>query len=484
MNHPMTRVVAVILILLIITTGVAGSVYPKLVPSDKKQNKVQGLLGESEVGPERLNILLLGVDARRNELDTKTRTDTVILASIDRVNKKIYMLSIPRDSRVMIPGRGYNRINAANALGGVELAQATVENLLGVPVDYYVMTNFDGFRDVVNTLGGVTLDVERRMRKHTDDMEIRLEKGVQQLDGDRALQYVRFRSDSLGDVGRTQRQLKFLQALAKETLQVGTITKLPRLIPQLNRAVRTNLGISEMLTMVSMAKYFKADNIIAQTLPGRFQNISGASYWGIDEVEAKKVVANLLAGKVTTEVVHLPGQEPAIKIVERPVPKVTAPVEQPAPATDPWPESEETGDQVYDVPDIAGGAPTDPVNPEAEVSPGQSEIGFPDQSTVQQGAYPGAIPDNNIQNSSPSSKDGTQAGTTGNSGSQSPNPGNNTTGNTGTGDVNAGNGVTTEQTGADNPGTTTQTSNPVGSPNQATIQPVPPTPGTEAAPQG
>lgn len=254
---------------------------------------------------QRLNVLLLGIDARRGE--TMARTDTVILASVDPKSKQMTLLSIPRDTRVNIPGHGWDKVNSAAVYGGPELSMKVASDLLGIPVKYYVLTNFSGFKDIVDALGGVTLDVERNMY-HEDETdgrsyEINLKKGVQRLNGEKALQYVRYRDYEMGDIDRTKYQQKFLVALAKEMLQPGTILKLPKLVPEINRYVKTNLSVNDMLTMASASKSLENGNIVTQTLPGRPMNINGGSYWGVDPTEARQMVARLFNGETVTNIV-------------------------------------------------------------------------------------------------------------------------------------------------------------------------------------
>lgn len=275
---------------------------------------------------ERLNVLLLGIDARRGE--TMARTDTIILASVDPESKQMSLLSIPRDTRVNIPRHGWDKINSAAVYGGPQMSMRVVADLLGIPVKHYVLTNFSGFKDIVDALGGVTIDVERNMY-HEDITDggiyrINLKKGVQRLDGDKALQYVRFRDYDLGDVDRTKYQQKFLVALAKEMLQPSTITKLPKLVPEINRYVDTNLSMSDMLTMASAARQLADGNIVCQTLPGRPLDTKEGSYWGVDPAEARQMVTNLFNGETTSTVVMntpLTGQYAP--------PRVTTPEESP-----------------------------------------------------------------------------------------------------------------------------------------------------------
>lgn len=253
----------------------------------------------------RLNVLLLGIDARQGE--TMARTDTMILASVDQKSKQVALLSIPRDTRVNIPGYGMDKINSASVYGGPELSTKVVSQLLGTQIKYYVLVNFSGFKDIVDALGGVTLDVEQNMY-HWDDTdnyayEINLKKGVQRLDGDKSLQYVRYREYPMGDIDRTKYQQKFLVALGKEMLQPGTIPKLPKLVTEINRYVKTNLNATDLYKLASASKNLGDGNFIAQTLPGRPLDINGGSYWGVDPAEAKQVLAKLFKGETETNVV-------------------------------------------------------------------------------------------------------------------------------------------------------------------------------------
>ena len=272
-------------------------ITPGLAEPSSEEDEDQAFKG-------RLNFLLLGTDARKGE--TVSRADSIIFASIDTESKQVVMLSIPRDTRVQIPGHDQDRINAANAYGGPKLAAKTVEKLLGIPVDYYVLTNFNGFKDIVDTLGGVTIDVEKNMYYYdpTDNFLINLKKGVQRMDGVKSIQYVRYRNDALGDISRTQRQQKFLEALTKEMLQPSTIVKLPKLLPQINKNVETNLGVMDMLSLVKAGQDLDNMTIITETLPGSFLDIDGVSYWDVDPQEAKLVVANLFKGEKAASVVQ------------------------------------------------------------------------------------------------------------------------------------------------------------------------------------
>ncbi len=268
---------------------------------------------DADLPVNRLNVLLLGMDARPGEKEA--RTDSIIVVSIDRDTKKIAMVSVPRDTLVEIPGHGPNKINSANALGGAELAKKTVESLLGVEIPYYVKTNFEGFKEIVDTLGGVDIEVEKRMYYPAENINLR--PGMQRLNGTDALGYVRFRHDALGDISRAERQQKFLTALAKEMLRARTIIKLPKLIPQLMDAVETNLKMGDAIFLARVASKLNPDNIVTATLPGTFYNYKGISYWKADEDKAKVVLNDLFRGlklaTITGPDINVPADKPAVK---------------------------------------------------------------------------------------------------------------------------------------------------------------------------
>jgi len=252
-----------------------------------------------------INVLMMGVDERSDE--TSNRTDTMILANINNKANRVALLSIPRDTKVNIPGHGTNKINAANIYGGPELAMEKVSELTGVNVDYYVTTNFNGFKDIVDALGGVTVDVEKNMdyteKAYGGAYDIHLAKGVQELNGTQALMYARFRHDELGDITRTQRQLKLLKAIGNEAMQPSSITKLPKVVPQIYKNVDTNLGLSEMVALAKAAKNLDNVQIVTQTMPGWFLDEHGASYWYVDTAKAKEVATALFEeGKVVNVV--------------------------------------------------------------------------------------------------------------------------------------------------------------------------------------
>lgn len=259
-----------------------------------------------------LNVLLLGIDARPDE--SIGRTDSIILASLEPRSGQVRLLSIPRDTRVNIPGRGWNKINTACVYGGPELTMEVVSELLGTPIEYYALVDFNGFAALIDKLGGVTIDVEQDMFLPDDEyssLGINLRKGKQRLNGKQALQYVRYRSYLRGDLDRTLHQQKFLTALAQETLRLGTIPKLPSLLPELLRNVETNLNAGDLYQLAAGLGKINNLNISTQTLPGHSVYINGGSYWAVDPARARLVLARLQNGE-TMEVVEKEPVDPEV----------------------------------------------------------------------------------------------------------------------------------------------------------------------------
>ncbi|HAU31248.1 MAG: Cell envelope-related transcriptional attenuator [Desulfotomaculum sp. 46_80] len=256
--------------------------------------------------PKSMTVLLLGDDSRPGEITG--RTDSIIVAHVDTTQKRLSLLSIPRDTKVDIPRHGTGKINCANVYGGPALTADVVSDLIGMPVEYYTLVNWDGFKDIVDILGGITIDVEKRMyyndRADGPEYAINLWPGVQRLDGKKALQYVRFRGDALGDISRTQRQLKFLTALAHEMIKPETIIKLPKLVPKVTKCMKTNLSAGQLIQLASMAKKLDQLATATQTLPGSFSDQNGVSYWAVDYDQARQIAKALFENGQVAKVIQ------------------------------------------------------------------------------------------------------------------------------------------------------------------------------------
>ncbi|MFQ5857259.1 MAG: LCP family protein [Anaerolineae bacterium] len=223
----------------------------------------------------RVNILLLGVDQRScEETGGAWRTDTMILVSLDPETKTASMLSLPRDLWVEVPTVGPNRLNAAHFFGeafdypggGPALAKRTIQENLAVPVHYYIRINFDGFRKVIDALGGVELDVQEPIwddRYPTDDCQyqiVQFDAGQYHMDGDQALKYARSRHYS-SDFDRARRQQQVLFAIYDKATSIRVIPRLPELWATKGKAVQTDLSLIEVIKLAHLGMQIDRDQI-------------------------------------------------------------------------------------------------------------------------------------------------------------------------------------------------------------------------------
>lgn len=250
-------------------------------------------------GLRRQNILFLGVDASGNPRDlwTGTRTDTIILVNIDPRTKSVNALSIPRDSKVYLPGdNGVNKINAAHAIGGIEMTKRTIEDTLGVHIDRYIMVHDSAVKEIVDAMDGLDVYVEKPM--HYNDnaghLHINFNKGNHHLDGQQAVEYLRFRHDALGDIGRTQRQQWLLRSLLTKMKQPSTITKIPDIISVAKKYVKTDMSFYEMSQYAALTKHIDMDKIEVAMLPGAPNQKGYISYWILDPEKTQEVVNRVI----------------------------------------------------------------------------------------------------------------------------------------------------------------------------------------------
>ncbi|OUL20780.1 LytR family transcriptional regulator [Nostoc sp. T09] len=260
-----------------------------------------------------VNILLMGMsvlppDVQNPPAETKNLryqpqvnsfdglSDVMLLIKFDPETKKITMLSIPRDTRTEIEGHGVKKINHANLEGGPALTAKTVSNLLnGVAIDRYIRINVLGVAKLIDALGGVTVYVPKDM-KYQDESQhlyINLKAGKQHLNGDQALQLLRFRHDALGDIGRIQRQQMVLRALMDQSLNPATVTQLPKVLDVVKENIDTNLAVEELLALVGFGVRTNRSNMQMLMVPGRFSEKGefDASYW----LPNKDGIAKLMA---------------------------------------------------------------------------------------------------------------------------------------------------------------------------------------------
>jgi LCP family protein required for cell wall assembly len=272
------------------------------------------------VAGERINVLLLGID-RRGGKGWGYRTDTIIIVTVDVANQTAGMLSIPRDLQLPIPGNGEDRINTANVWGysknypggGPALLERTIEVNFGIPIDYYIMVDFKGFEQIVDTLGGVDVNVPRKL---VDTMypdpkpgdphaytTITFEPGWQHMNGERALQYARSRYTT-SDFDRAKRQQLILLAIREKALNLNLIPKLPSLFGTMGSMVKTDMSLDEMIDLARLAPQVDMTSIkqvvIQKPLVYGFRREDGAAVqlpkWDL----INPVIADLFTAPVVT----------------------------------------------------------------------------------------------------------------------------------------------------------------------------------------
>jgi len=234
-------------------------------------------------------VLILGVDS---VLGTH-RSDTIMVAHINPADKEVKLVSIPRDTLAMIPGRGLDKINHAFAYGGVPLSRVTVARFLGIDIPYYVTIDVSGLAEIIDRLGGITVDVEKRMYyvDYAGDFFVDLKPGIQTLNGREAVGYVRFRHDSEGDTGRIGRQQKFLRSLANEFSDKSNLLKSPGLIFSLVNDIGTNMNIREILGLAMASRQsYDLGRIEMASIPGKDIMIDKVSYWRPDYNATQDIV--------------------------------------------------------------------------------------------------------------------------------------------------------------------------------------------------
>jgi LCP family protein required for cell wall assembly len=251
------------------TDGV-GAVPPVPVPpltpeaGEKQQNPYEDL--DIWKKTKRLNILLLGIDHRDDEPIDGSRSDTIMVVSIDPPSKSVVMISLPRDLYVSIPGFYQQRINVAHAVGGPALVAQTIQANFGIQIDNYARVDFNGFEQVVDAVGGVIIDVDRPVKDDeypTEDygvMRLFIPPGPVLLDGRTALMYARSRHSET-DFGRSQRQQKVLVALRERALQFNMVPRIPALLGIANKAIATDLDAGEMVSLGRLGTEIERDRI-------------------------------------------------------------------------------------------------------------------------------------------------------------------------------------------------------------------------------
>ena len=247
---------------------------------------IKEVMGYSE--PENAFILVVGQDSIEPR-----RSDTIILVGINSQIDEILLFSIPRDSRLLVPGRGYDKVNHSYAQGGIGLLRQTLESALGIKIPYFVEVDYEGFEKVIDALGGVEIEVEKPLKyvDRAQDLYIDIPAGKQLLDGEKALQYVRFRYDPLGDIGRIKRQQEFLQALlSKVDNDPLMLARHPQFLESTRGALTTNLTGENLKQLIMWFQGLNERIIKMETMPGESIYVNGVSYWEPDLETSREIV--------------------------------------------------------------------------------------------------------------------------------------------------------------------------------------------------
>lgn len=292
-KHRTLKIIISIFFILII----GGGVYASMVYNSLKNavHQMQGTEHKSEKRTKTItfqkqdpfSVLLLGVDERKNDVG---RSDTMIVVTVNPTKQSIKMLSLPRDTRTEIVGHGTtDKMNHAYAFGGIPMAINTVEGFLDIPIDYYVKMNMEGFKEIVDAVGGVTVE---------NDMALAYKgytypKGTLTLNGDEALIYSRIRKqDPRGDFGRQMRQRQVIQAIMHKGASLSSLANYQSIFNALGKNVKTNLTFDEMMSIQN--HYKSALNSIEQlSLTGQGQTINGVWYLVVSDAERTKVQKQL-----------------------------------------------------------------------------------------------------------------------------------------------------------------------------------------------
>jgi len=240
---------------------------------------------------DNFSIILAGTDMKYHG----QRTDTMLLGFVFPKYQHVALISLPRDTRVNIPGYGFKKLNGAYARGGIPLLRETLEKNFNILPTHYAVVNLDGFVNIIDILGGVDIKVEREM--NYDDirgnLHIHIKKGLQHFNGEKAMEYVRFREKLFADLGRIKRQQKFMKAILAKLKNVEVLWKLPALIKEVRNNINTDLSYETILKLIKTFNYFRNENFELHMMPGSPEYIGKASYFISDKDKFKKQIKDI-----------------------------------------------------------------------------------------------------------------------------------------------------------------------------------------------
>lgn len=261
---------------------------------DLDSSKVTGYTGTNiKVTEEPFNILLVGLE----EQNGGKRSDVLMLITVNPSTEKVYILSIPRDTKTYIPALGYEtKISHSYGEAGISSTIETVSRFLDVPINYYISANFEGFEDIVDTIGGITVEVPFTFKAQlTGSLQWKtFYKGEMHLNGNEALAYVRMRKDDpKGDLGRNERQQQVIKAIIDKGVSLSTIPKLDDIMEDLGDNVRTNIPLSHFKDFINLYKKLKDKPFETLTIEGSGEWHDDVWYYIADEYSVLEISETL-----------------------------------------------------------------------------------------------------------------------------------------------------------------------------------------------
>lgn len=243
-----------------------------------------------------LDFLLIGVDSK-DKSQGKPRSDVMMLVHLNKTNKSISLISIPRDTRTKIEGRKHKeKINHAFAYGGPDLSLKTVNQLLGTQIPYYMLIDYEFVKDMVDTMGGVQVDIPMEMNYEDttagNSLIIHFKPGLQTLNGEDAVKFLRFRKGyKNADLGRVQAQQQFIGAFLRELKKPEQWVKAPVFLAKYQDNADSTIPLSALIQMSPILAQMGEDGLQSATLPGSPKMIDHLSYFILDEDQARNLLA-------------------------------------------------------------------------------------------------------------------------------------------------------------------------------------------------
>lgn len=302
------RLILLIIFVILVLTGIVAVGYGLVTVGSMVNREYQAMydgytsrqqLRRGSVDPKfdgYTNVLIMGIDdGLDNEGGVEKRADAIMVASLENDTGRLRLIHIPRDTWVNVTGSDQQtKIKNLYVMGGAPLMVRQINNVLGISIHQYVVLDMNVFRELIDVLGGVDIYVESDMNYDDQEAEIsiHLPKGYQHLSGTQALQYLRYRSEDLGDEGRVQRQQRFSKALYQNLLQVGTLTKLPAIAEVFKERVDYSAEIFDSVHLANVLRRLSSDTPVSVILPGE-PAADDATIWVMDDAAAAERMKEL-----------------------------------------------------------------------------------------------------------------------------------------------------------------------------------------------